>query len=114
MKTIYLYDLNMPSLMAFVCREIQEKGVEINHVDKLSWIDEDDNYPVVINPLSSVSVKHWEGIKQFINHSSDRKIIMVTPDYSKIQLEGIIGMHPNVKIFGHEIDFNLLFKELTD
>jgi hypothetical protein len=114
MKVIYLYDLNMPSLMAFLCREIEEKGVEINHIDKLAWISKNDNYPVVINPLSSLCVEHWEGIKQFINDSSDRKIVMVTPDYSKIQLEEIIGVHPNVKIFGDEIDFDALLKELTD
>lgn len=115
MKTIYLYDLNMRSLMTFVCREIEEMGVEIIHIDKLSWIDDKDKYPVVINPLSSVSVAHWEGIKEFIsNHPSDRRIIMVTPDYSEEQLEEIIGVHPNLKIFGYEIDLEALRKELTE
>jgi hypothetical protein len=114
MKKIYLYDLNMPSLMAFICREIEEKGIEIIHIEKLTWIDEDNDYPIVINPLSSVMVEHWETMKRFIPNNPKRRIVMVTPDYSKKQLEEIVGIHSHLKIFGDEIDFEALLKELTE
>jgi hypothetical protein len=104
----------MPSLMAVLGREIEDRGVEIVYIEKLAHIDKNDNYPIVINPLSSVCVEHWERIKQFISDSPDRRIIMVTPSYSKTELEAIIGAHPNVQIFGHKIDFDLLLRELTE
>ena len=114
MEKFYLYDLNIPSALAFICREmIEEKGVEIIHIDKLTWIDKDDDYPIVINPLSSVAVKHWEEIKQFISNHSDRRIIMFTPDYSQTELEEIVGTHSHLKIFGDPIDMEAVFKELT-
>ena len=118
MEKFYLYDRNMPSLMAFYCQEIENKGVGIIHIDKLTWIDEDDNYPVVINPLSSLATAHWEEIKQFIPKHSDRLIIIVTPDYSKKQLEEIVGVHSHLKIFGRVdikfVDMRALIKELTE
>jgi hypothetical protein len=114
MKKIYLYDLNMPSLMAILSKKIEEKGVEIIHIEKLNWINENDNYPVVINPLSSLAVAHWEGIKQFIPSHSDRRIIMTTPDYSQEKLEEIVGVHSHLKIFGKRIDMGALLKELTE
>lgn len=38
MKTIIVYDLNVPSLMATVCIELKEKGAKIIRVDELSHI----------------------------------------------------------------------------
>ena len=111
-KKIYIYDLNMPSLLAYYRDEIEEMGINIIHIDKLSWID-DDNYPLIINPLSCVSTKHWEEIKTYIPNNTNRNIILVAPDYNKNELDDIVGIHSHLKTFCNSFDGQNFLNEIN-